>query len=342
MRRNVLLLVIALLVVLIPAEIYLRVQANQDRARIRGGMDERALCTEQSKDKRLIYTYTPGECGANSRGFRDVEHTPEKPPHTFRIVLIGDSVAEGRDVDPDSAFGRVLERMLNGASTAAAGTGAPQGGAVKYEVILLARIGYSTSQEIVLLEDEAPRYHPDLILWSYCLNDPADPVFHNANGNLGRYWYRPTLQLAGLVRAFAFRLKQKLGGRGCPTEFHAFLHCAFHKDIDRDIDRIARDARAQDVPVAFIVHPIFEDRPSFTDYSLTAVHQDLDATALGAGFTVIDVLDGFRAFAPADLKIHRDDYFDPWHLNVRGHLITAAFIRDRLVAGELLPPGHTP
>jgi hypothetical protein len=76
-------------------------------------MDERALCTEKSPDKRLLYTYTPGECGANSRGFRDVEHAPGKPPNTFRIVLIGDSVAEGRDVDPDSAFGRVLERMLN-------------------------------------------------------------------------------------------------------------------------------------------------------------------------------------------------------------------------------------
>jgi hypothetical protein len=206
MRRTLLLLVVAMLLVLAPAEIYLRVQASRDRARIRGNMDERALCTEKSPDKRLLYTYTPGECGANSRGFRDVEHAPGKPPNTFSIVLIGDSVAEGRDVDPDSAFGRVLERMLNGTRERAASgdnAHAPTGGTSqlpRFEVIVLARIGYSTSQEIVLLEDEAPRYDPDLILWSYCLNDPADPVFHNANGNLGRYWYRPTLHLARLVR----------------------------------------------------------------------------------------------------------------------------------------------
>jgi hypothetical protein len=351
MRRNLLLLVVAMLLVLAPAEIYLRVQASRDRARIRGNMDERALCTEKSPDKRLLYTYTPGECGANSRGFRDVEHAPGKPPNTFRIVLIGDSVAEGRDVDPDSAFGRVLERMLNGALQRTASgdnSHAPTPGTSqlpRFEVIVLARIGYSTSQEIVLLEDEAPRYDPDLILWSYCLNDPADPVFHNANGNLGRYWYRPTLQLAGLVRAFAFRVKQKLRNQDCAEAFHAFLHCAFWKEVQHNLHTIARNTRRMNVPVVFIVHPIFEDKPSFTDYSLSDVHDRLDAAALGAGFGVIDVLDGFRPFAPADLKIHRGDYFDPWHLNPRGHLVTAAFIRDRLVGGGYLPgltPGHVP
>jgi hypothetical protein len=326
MRRNLLLLLVALLVVLIPAEVYLRVKAARERTRIRGDMDERALCTEASPDKRLLYTYTPGECGANSRGFRDVEHTVQKPKGTFRIVLIGDSVAEGRNVDPDSSFGRVLERMLNA-----------RGEKTRFEVILLARIGYSTPQEIVLLEDEAPRYDPDLILWSYCLNDPADPVFHNANGNLGRYYDRPTLQLVGLARAFAFRVRQKLHGRGCPQEFHAFLHCAFHDDILRDLHRIATITGRGGVPVAFVVHPIFEDKPSFVDYSLADVHADLDATALGAGFAVIDVLDAFRPYPPADLKVYNPLYFDPWHLNPRGHQITARYICERLVDERLVP-----
>ncbi|HEU4365563.1 MAG TPA: SGNH/GDSL hydrolase family protein [Candidatus Krumholzibacteria bacterium] len=326
MRRNLLLLMIALLAVLIPAELYLRAQAARDRAQIRGNMDERALCTEPSPDRRLLYTYTPGECGANSRGFRDVEHTAQKPEGAFRIVLIGDSVAEGRDVEPDSSFGRVLERMLNARDDGR-----------RYEVILLARIGYSTSQEIVLLENEAPRYDPDLVLWSYCLNDPSHPVFHNANGALGRYYYRPTLRLAALAKAFAFRVKQKIGGRGCDTEFHAFVQCAFRKDIQRDLHHIAAQVRKRGVPVAFVVHPVFEQKPSFTEYSLAGVHEELDAVALGAGFAVIDVLDAFRPFAPADLKLDNEEYFDPWHLNPRGHRVTAAYIYDRLVAEHLMP-----
>lgn len=326
MRRNLLLLLIAVLVVLVPAELVLRAQAERERARIRGNMDERALCTEASPDKRLLYTYTPGECGANSRGFRDAERAVAKPKGTFRIALIGDSVAEGRDVAPDSAFGRVLERMLNA-----------RGDGWRYEVIILARIGYSTSQEIVLLENEAPRYDPDLILWSYCLNDPAHPVYHNANGDLGRYYHRPTLQVAALAKAFAFRIRQKLAGRGCAREFHAFVHCAFWDHVQHNLHRIAKGAQRGGLPVAFVVHPVFEDRPSFGDYSLAGVHERLDAAALGAGFTVIDVLDAFRPFAPADLQLARDDYFDPWHLNPRGHLVTASFIRDRLVSNHLLP-----
>ncbi len=58
MRRNVLLLLAAILVVLVPAELYLRVRAARNRASIRGTMDERALCTEASSDRRLLYTYS--------------------------------------------------------------------------------------------------------------------------------------------------------------------------------------------------------------------------------------------------------------------------------------------
>ncbi len=327
MRRNLLLIVVALLVVLIPTEVVLRLQAARERERMRAGLGEHVLCTKQARDRRLIYTYVPGECGANSRGFRDVEHTADKPAGVFRIVLIGDSVAEGRDVPADSTFGRDLERMLNA-----------RGDSLRYEVILLARAGYSTSQELVLLEDEAPRYHPDLILWSYCLNDPAHPVYHNANGNLGRYYYRPRSYVAALVFQAAFRIKQKFRGENCPTEFHAFLHCAFRQEVRANIARIASDARKLGAPVAFVVHPIFEDAPSFATYSLTDVHAHLDRDARDAGMVPIDLLPAFRAFAPADLKINRDDYFDPWHLNVLGHRITASIIRDHLVATGLIPP----
>jgi hypothetical protein len=326
MRRNLLLLLPAILAVAISAEIYLRVQVARERTRIRDSMNGRALCTEASPDERLLYTYTPGECGANSRGFCDVEHAVQKPKGTFRIALIGDSVAEGRGVDPDSAFGRVLERMLNA-----------RGGKMRYEVILLARTGYSTSQELVLLEDEAPRYDPDLILWSYCLDDPADPVFHNANDNLGRYYDRPTLQLEGLARALLFRAKQKLHGRGCPQEFHAFLHCAFHDDILRDLYRIATIAGRGGVPVAFVLHPVLENEPSFEDYSLAGVHADIDASALGAGFAVIDVLEAFRPCKPADLWVYDPASFEPGQMNPRGHQITAEFIGNRLIAEHLVP-----
>jgi len=322
MRRpfaHLLLVLVPLAVVLGVAEGLLRHRAKIARDAIRATFDARELCTEPSRDRRLIYTYKAGECGANSRGFRDREHTPEKPDSTYRIVLIGDSVAEGRDVDPDSAFGRVLERSLNA-----------QPGGYRYEIILLARIGYSTSQELVLLDTEAFRYHPDLILWSYCLNDPAHPVYHNANGALGQYYYRPRSYVLDQFRLGWFRAKQSLAGRNCSREFHAFLHCAFWKDVEANLRRIAGVAGKHHVPVMLVVLPIFEDKPSFDDYALADVHARLADAARHEGIETIDVLDAFRPYAPAELKLHSDAYFDPWHLNAKGHRVTANFILDRL------------
>lgn len=315
MRRNLLLLLVALLLVLVPAELVLRARAGRAREAIRAGMDARELCTKPSPDPRLIYTYRPGECGANSRGYRDAEHSFEKPNRTYRIVLIGDSVAEGRDVPADSSFGRVLERMLNA-----------RGDSLRYEVILVARIGYSTSQQLVLLEEEAFRYDPDLVLWSYCLNDPADPVYHNANGALGAYYHRPRLYLAALAEAFAFRAQQKWRGRGCPAEFHAFIHCAYRDEIEANVETFSRLCRAHDVPAWLIVHPLFEQGSDFTRYSLSDVHAWLNETALRRSILPVDMLAAYRNRAPRELKINRADYFDPWHLSVEGHRLTAETI----------------
>ena len=36
-----------------------------------------------------------------------------------------------------------------------------------------------------MLEDHALQVAPDLLVWSYVMNDPAHPVYHNANGDIG-------------------------------------------------------------------------------------------------------------------------------------------------------------
>jgi lysophospholipase L1-like esterase len=325
---NLLLLTVVVLATLGGAELFLRQRASHARDALRAQMGERALCTTASPDPRLIYTYKPNQCGNNSQGYRDVEHELAKPAGVYRIVLIGDSVAEGRDVGPDSTFGRVLERDLNA-----------RGDGRRYEVILLARAGYSTSQELVLLDTEAFQYEPDLILWSYCLNDAADPVFHNANGNLGVYYHRAGLQLVALARATAFRVQQKWRGRGCGTEFHAFIMCAYWKDIHADMVRIARTAAAHQVPVQVVVHPVFEDRPGFERYSLEGPYYRLIEAIREIGKTdgpmaAVDVLAEFRPYRPRDLKINRTDYFDPWHLNQAGHMLTARSIEAGIPRGD--------
>jgi hypothetical protein len=158
------------------AEVALRWQHARRVERILARDPSRELCTEP--DYELLYCYVPGRCGFNARGYRDAEHAFANSSGVFRFAVIGDSVAAGDGVALEERFDRVLELRLSDSS-------------VRAEATNLARTGYSTSQELIVLEKEAFAYHPDLVIWSYVLNDPADPVYHNANGRLGRFFVRP-------------------------------------------------------------------------------------------------------------------------------------------------------
>lgn len=130
-----------------------------------------------SANPRLVFEPVPGmvveEAGlwdgwagaANRLGYRSPERPKAKPAGTFRIVVLGDSVAEGLGVDDDGAiFPARLERLLRAA-------GRP------VEVLNFAVTGYNTAQEVETLAARALAFDPDLVVLAYCLNDrrPPDP-----------------------------------------------------------------------------------------------------------------------------------------------------------------------
>lgn len=95
----------------------------------------------------------------NRLGFRDRNHTPAPEPGVFRIVVIGDSIAEGLGVHDDSAiFPALLEKRM-----AEAGH--------EIEIVNLAVRGYNTQQEVAMLVERGLAFQPDLVLLQYCWND---------------------------------------------------------------------------------------------------------------------------------------------------------------------------
>ena len=149
-----------------------------------------------------------------------------KPADVFRIVVIGDSVVVGHGVGWRASFGKLLEEELNRQSLQR-----------KVEVILLACTGYSTSQELVLLRNDAFQYQPDLILWCYVLNDPAHPLFHAAAGDLALLC-EPKCHVAHLLEGTWFRLREWYLGLGGPAEFHKRLHYVYW---DQVVGNLAED-----------------------------------------------------------------------------------------------------
>lgn len=283
---------------------------------VRESIAERAnlprLCAAPDPD--LVYAYVPGQCGHNSKGYRDVEHPAEKLPGTRRVVVIGDSVAEGGGVGVFEGFASLLGKNLSRES-------------VPHEIVILARSGYGTEQQIRLLETEAYTYEPDLILWSYVLNDPADPVHHNASGDRGAYYHRPSSYLLHALEGALFALRERWRAMGCPSEYHQLLHCAYREKIEDSFQEIAAIARGHDVPLVVVLHPVFEKDREFESYSLRDVNAQVTRAATRAGLPVIDLLRAYSNHPRDELRqAHRTDWFDPWHPNAKGHRVAATEI----------------
>jgi lysophospholipase L1-like esterase len=275
----------------------------------------------------LIYTYVPNTCGANAQGYSDADYIYEKGPAVYRIVVIGDSVASG--LSRTEKFGRILETRLNTTSSPHTGR--------TYEVIVLARSGYSTSQELAILEDEAFQYHPDLVLWSYVLNDPAHPVYHNANGELGRFWYVPQFHVVHVLKKAMFKVHERIKSYKCEKEFHKFLHCAYRHQIEANIRKIGDIAEKRHIPIIFLIHPIFEKGKTYAEYSLMPVHTMLNTMATSAGLIVWDLYESFREYDPQELQVASNPQeHDPWHPNAKGHIVIAEYLYEKLTQGLLI------
>ncbi len=113
----------------------------------------------------------------NSRGMNDDEVSYEKPPGTFRIVLLGDSFMFAREVTRQQALPYLLEQAL---------------AAQQVEVINLGTPGYGTIQQYFYLQEEGLKYAPDLVLVSmFLFNDLRDNAY-DLNARIWAPEYRLT------------------------------------------------------------------------------------------------------------------------------------------------------
>jgi len=100
----------------------------------------------------------------NGRGFRDTrEFSYDKPPGTVRVLALGDSHTQGYEARQDHVFSAVLERYLRHRG-------------VQAEVLNTGVSGFGTAEELLFLENEGVRYHPDYVVLALYANDYMDNV----------------------------------------------------------------------------------------------------------------------------------------------------------------------
>jgi hypothetical protein len=138
-----------------------------------------------SKTPNLRGRYAEGDAGdleaLNSRGLRGPEYPYEKPVGEYRILVLGDSFAEGRLVAFHEMTSEVLKRTLNATA-----------GGRRYQAISAGTGGYSTDQALLFFTSEGTKYAPDLTVLMFYEND----VWYNVQprANRGR---KPFFRLEG-------------------------------------------------------------------------------------------------------------------------------------------------
>jgi hypothetical protein len=104
----------------------------------------------------------------NSQGWRDREHSFEKPAGVYRIAVLGDSYAEAMQVPLEKAFWSLLPGQLGRCGFAPG---------KQIEVLNFGVSAYGTAQELVTLRSRAWRYAPDLVLLAFF---PGNDVRNNS------------------------------------------------------------------------------------------------------------------------------------------------------------------
>ena len=93
-----------------------------------------------------FHGYWSKEGGANfevnSAGFRDREHTLDKPTDVIRVAVLGDSYIEALQVSTEAMFATVLEQELNSRKVF---------GQQRVEVLSFGVSGFGTAQELLML-----------------------------------------------------------------------------------------------------------------------------------------------------------------------------------------------
>jgi len=328
-------------------------------ARLHPAEDLRGL-HEPRPDRPWLYGLRPGAEGRvthtgavryviNADGFRDRLYPRAKPPGTFRIVVIGDSIAFGYGVELQESFPKLLEARLRARTDTA------------IEVLNLGVNGYNSYTEAALFADVGIRYQPDLVLVEFCINDLNDPTLH---------FDTQTLLLLGNIPDAAFpdpQRRREPAGRPS-VAFRACLHlrsCVLllgrlapppadgaalaaalktHDDPsdvelawlrDRYLD-IAGAARAVGARLAIVVFPYATQVDGRVS---DVVERRLGALGDAGGWATIDLLPAFRGAAAGG---SRPLFIDLWHPNAAGHAVAAEALAAQLSCRGLVPapPGE--
>lgn len=287
MKKNILLSTVTLIAVLTFLEIILRV-----------AWENNEWWAEEKND--APYTYPINRYGPGMFDYvRDLKYDKEKPRGTVRIICVGDSFTYGDGVKFDDTYAKRLERSLNYLQGRKTGK--------KYEVLNMSWCGFSTFQEINQLPF-IKEFHPDLILWGYCLNDTED--WTDPDGvQLLRYKliykhepkkYLKFIYKNSYLSSFIGNRLSNLRISGGNKKYYKYLYEDSYPGWIR-VQKSFEILRNQDTPIIVLVFPLLAYDLN-KGYPFLEIHEKLRRELERDRLTYIDFYDTFRKENPIRLQ----------------------------------------
>lgn len=294
-------------------------------------------------DETKLWGFAPGvnayaptygvEYRINSRGYRGDEVLQEKPPGTFRVLALGDSVVFGQGV---SFAETMTERIRLALSDALPGR--------TVEVINTAVTAYNVYQYDVISGREGAALSPDLVLIGLCKND----LVHSSDIEILRRLakekhYSTDLRVRLRQMSAIFHLMD-----GMAIRFSAWLGSPVPEALRYEskvrsepqwhyaaatLKRIARRAKRNGIPLLVVAFPTRKEvvggRVEVPVDSLARAVQD-------EGQYFLDLFDVFVEAAWRGEPL----FLDPVHPTQQGHSVAARAVMGKLVSLGLADPGQ--
>lgn len=254
----------------------------------------------------------------NRSGFRGPDYTWWPRPGVFRIAVTGDSYTMGSGVEEEDAYPAQLEALLDAG-----------GGEYDYEVLNLGLAGINTRVAVNRLRRIGLRYHPDLAVYGFTVNDIEGPHYEELMTRamrrelLERYrrLYESPLYL---IRVAGPRLLtlwnvvvQGPGTHGYELRYNYFENEKAWNDLTRALDDLVSLGRRRRLCVHVLIHTQAVQLNGL--HPFRDVYAKVARAARERRLTVTESFEAHRGLDPDSVRLSWVDT----HPNRAGHALLA-------------------
>lgn len=271
----------------------------------------------------------------NSFGFRGDEISQQKPPNTYRILMLGDSITFGNGVSWNQTFSHILQQELNA-----------ENHQMKYEILNLGVAGYNTSQELAVLREMGLQFTPNAVVLNICLNDSDPPKQVSKAGlknttvinTLSDINLRTFIESSYVLTVTKKKIVDLLGNQHWLRRMlhspeyliNARVHETAWQEMKENMDKILATTREHNIPLAVIIYPYssqleLDDQKRKPQKDLVQFWNERN----------VPVLDTVSAYQGATETMFEDGVV---HLSPYGHQRITTALRGFLHEAGLLPP----